>query len=337
MSRVQNRRSVRAVVTAIAFSAAALATPAIAEAGTVKPGPTAQPVLSSAKLYVNPSSPAAKQADQWAKSRPADAALMRYMASQPTATWLGDWNSDIKGAVSDVMRDASRSGSLPVLVAYDIPNRDCGSYSAGGAHDEQAYANWIRGFAAGLGGRQAIVILEPDAVAGSTCLSAAARDSRFTMLRNAVQTLKSGGALVYLDAGNAHWVSASDMADRLRKAGIDQADGFSLNVSNFFSTGDNTTFGTQLSQKLGGKHFVIDTSRNGSATSNGQWCNPNGQSLGTAPTTHTGNSLIDALLWVKQPGESDGTCNGGPTAGKWWADYALGLAQRGASATLASR
>jgi hypothetical protein len=30
------------------------------------------------------------------------------------------------------------------------------------------------------------------------------------------------------------------------------------------------------------------------------------------------------------PGESDGTCNGGPAAGQWWADYALGLAKRAA-------
>lgn len=39
----------------------------------------------------------------------------------------------------------------------------------------------------------------------------------------------------------------------------------------------------------------------------------------------TGNTFIDAFLWVKPPGESDGTCNGGPPAGKFWLDYALGL------------
>jgi endoglucanase len=31
---------------------------------------------------------------------------------------------------------------------------------------------------------------------------------------------------------------------------------------------------------------------------------------------------------VKPPGESDGECNGGPAAGRWWPEYALGLAQR---------
>ena len=39
-------------------------------------------------------------------------------------------------------------------------------------------------------------------------------------------------------------------------------------------------------------------------------------------------ALADALLWVKAPGESDGSCNGGPSAGTWWTEYALGLAER---------
>lgn len=32
-----------------------------------------------------------------------------------------------------------------------------------------------------------------------------------------------------------------------------------------------------------------------------------GAGLGTRPTTDTGNDLIDAIVWVKPPGESDGT------------------------------
>jgi Cellobiohydrolase A (1,4-beta-cellobiosidase A) len=96
-------------------------------------------------------------------------------------------------------------------------------------------------------------------------------------------------------------------------------------------TSDNITYGTAISSSVGGKHFVIDTSRNGlGATADSQWCNPDGRALGTAATTTTGNSLVDAFLWLKRPGESDGTCNGGPNAGGWWADYALGLAQRSA-------
>jgi endoglucanase len=37
--------------------------------------------------------------------------------------------------------------------------------------------------------------------------------------------------------------------------------------------------------------------------------------------------LVDAYLWLKKPGESDGTCNGGPKAGEFWLDRALELAR----------
>jgi endoglucanase len=84
-----------------------------------------------------------------------------------------------------------------------------------------------------------------------------------------------------------------------------------------------------VSARVGGKHYVIDTSRNGLGGIPGEWCNVPGQALGQLPTTRTGRALADAYLWVKYPGESDGTCNGGPRSGQWWGEYALGLAQRG--------
>ena len=78
-----------------------------------------------------------------------------------------------------------------------------------------------------------------------------------------------------------------------------------------------------------GKHFLIDTSRNGLGTT--EWCNPRGQALGVTPTTNTGHPLVDAFLWIKQPGESDGTCGGGPRAGNWWTDIALELSRAASS------
>lgn len=46
------------------------------------------------------------------------------------------------------------------------------------------------------------------------------------------------------------------------------------------------------------------------------------------PTDHQDRRpLIAAYLWIKRPGESDGTCKGGPKAGTWWPEYALGLAR----------
>ena len=76
----------------------------------------------------------------------------------------------------------------------------------------------------------------------------------------------------------------------------------------------------------GDPHFVIDVSRNGQGW-RGTWCNPEGAGLGQEPHVTGGSTRLDALLWVKTPGLSDGTCNGGPAAGQWWESYALALVE----------
>ncbi len=284
-----------------------------------------------ARLYVDPDSNARHQADHWRRSRPGDAAAMDKIAVQPQAVWFGDWSGNIRIAVADTIRAARGAGALPVLVAYDIPKRDCGGFSAGGARSATVYRRWIRGFAAGLGQSRAAVVLEPDAVPDLECLSPAERKQRLRLISKAIATLVSDrNASVYVDAGNQSWHSPRVMASRLKAAGIRRARGFSLNVSNFFTTADEVSYGQAISARIG-KPFVVDTSRNGAGpTRDHQWCNPPGRALGQTPTGHTGQPLVDAFLWIKAPGESDGQCHGGPAAGDWWPQYALGLADRAA-------
>jgi len=300
----------------------------------VPPPPTASPTnpIAGALFWIDPYSNAKKQADAWRSSRPTDAAQMDKIATHSQARWFGGWNSDIYAAISDAVTTITAAGALPVLVAYNIPQRDCGGHSSGGVATPDAYKTWIAAFAAGLAGRKAVVVLEPDAIANMDCLSATDQQVRIDLLQYATQVLKAQGqSVVYLDGGHPGWHSASDMAARLTKANIAASDGFFENVSNFFTTSENISYGTAISSLVGGKHFIIDTSRNGlGPTADYQWCNPSGRALGAAATTQTGNALVDALLWIKAPGESDGACNGGPGAGAWWADYALGLAQRSA-------
>jgi hypothetical protein len=286
--------------------------------------------LTGVKWYVDSNSNAQQQANAWRQSRPADAAELDKIAAQPQADWFGDWSGDVQSAVSTRVSTITSAGAMPVLVAYDIPLRDCGSYSSGGASSASAYRTWIRSFAAGIGTRSAIVVLEPDALAGMDCLSAADQSTRLSLLSDAVSVLASHpGVKTYIDAGNSQWQSAGVIAGRLKSAGIAQAAGFTLNVSNYLPTADERSYGDQVSPLVGGKHFIVDTSRNGLG-SDGQWCNAPGRALGERPTANTGDPLADAWFWIKRPGESDGTCNGGPAAGQWWADYALGLAQRAA-------
>ncbi|WP_241002757.1 glycoside hydrolase family 6 protein [Streptomyces sp. CB01881] len=269
------------------------------------------------------------------QSRTAEADTLLKIAAQPSSQWLGDQAA--KGIVEQVGRRAAAVDRTPVFVVYNIPHRDCGQYSAGGASDAAAYRSWISGLAEALGDRRAWVVLEPDAVAhtlDSCGVKGASAAERYGLLAFAVQELKKRPQVrVYLDAGNPGWAQdPSAMADALRKSGVAVADGFAVNVSNFYGTDRSAAYGTELSTALGGKHFVIDTSRNGNGPLSGDaWCNPPGRALGEPPTTETGKAGVDAYLWIKNPGESDGECGRGePRAGEFWLPYALGLARGGA-------
>ncbi len=317
----QTTEQVAAVVTTVPFVA-----------------PTQQPTVSSngsnpfsgAKLWMNYNSDARKQANTWRTSRPSDAAQIDKIAQSPDVVWLGGWYSDIYKDTKARMTEIKSQGALPVFIAYNIPNRDCGQYSAGGVSNASAYRTWIQNIANAIGSDKAVVVLEPDALTLTDCLSDSQKTERFNLIKDSVNILKSKGNIaVYIDAGHPGWITSSDMADRLNKSGISQANGFALNISNFITTGDNIGYGQDISSKTGGKHFIIDTGRNGvGPTADNQWCNPWGRALGIRPTANTGNSLVDAYLWIKGPGGSDGNCNGGPNAGVWWADYALDMAKR---------
>ena len=84
-----------------------------------------------------------------------------------TALWLGDWTGDVREAAAARVEAARADGSMPVLVAYNIPDRDCGQHSTGGAGGRPGTARWIDDLAAGLGAGPAAVVLEPDALAGA--------------------------------------------------------------------------------------------------------------------------------------------------------------------------
>jgi endoglucanase len=283
------------------------------------------------RLFVDPHSSAQRQAERWSGRRPAAAAAIRRIARRPVADWFGDWNRDVRAAVARRVAAARAAGALPVLVAYNIPGRDCGGQSGGGARSAGAYRRWMRAFAAGIGRARAVVVLEPDALAGLDCLPADGQRERLGLLAAAVRVLGARRRVAtYLDAGHSRWQPAQITASRLAAAGITRARGFSLNVANFGRTAREVEYGRAVSARIGHKRFVVDTGRNGARAPRGAAaCNPPGARLGRPPTARTGRPLVDAYLWVKPPGESDGHCRGGPAAGTWWARYALRLARRG--------
>ncbi|MBA0049632.1 endoglucanase [Streptomyces sp. AJS327] len=293
-----------------------------------------QPASTQTPYWVDPKGSAAQQVDSYRdEDKSSQAELIERIARHPAGHWV-DYE-DPEGDTRRVTDAAEKADRSALLVLYNIPHRDCGQYSKGGAADGNAYRAWVDKVAKGIGDRKATVIVEPDSIPhllDEGCTPQQFHEERYQLLNETVGKLKKlPGTTVYVDAGNPDWVrDPGGLVEPLNRAGIAQADGFALNVSNYQTTRSNTAYGRKVSQMVGNKPFVIDTSRNGNGPIEGaqdeeSWCNPDGRALGESPTTKTGDKRVDAYLWIKRPGESDGECKGGPKAGKWWPKYALDL------------
>lgn len=260
-----------------------------------------------------------------------DADLLQAISCTPQATWiLGDNQGVAGGKVERAVGKAN--GKIPVFVIYNAPQHSSLAWGTGIGNGD-AYLAWVATIADKIGNSDAWIIIEPDAIPLSHNLSPANREIRHAEIRGAVELFKeeAPNARIYLDAGHNVWKIADRMSEYLDAAGIDKADGFSLNVSNYQLLSDEINYGKEISDLTGGKHYIIDTSRNGNGPAGPyDWCNASGRAIGRAPTTDTDNSLIDAFLWIKLPGESDGMCNGGPPPGRFWLDYALDLIREAA-------
>ena len=218
----------------------------------------------------------------------------------------------------------------PVVVLYSIPNRDfSGIHSMGGCDTAEEYLQFVNIVSKELAhGADPIIILEPDALPAVWHKSELLREERTLLLSQAVDILNRNipNPHIYIDIGNPLWIlDTFEAGELLLEAGVANTSGFSLNVSNFFSTEDCVEYGIQIAEMVN-KNFVIDTSRNGAGhLHKDAWCNPPGRKLGVAPTFDTGYEYVDAFLWIKPPTESDGECNGGPAAGRIWPEYAMEL------------
>ena len=282
--------------------------------------------LAGWPFYVNPTSKARVAADGVEPPSPE----LNFIANTPTAYWMDQASTPAVDA--KYIAAAQASGAMPILALYALPHRDCYSYAAGGFGSADAYRGWIDGVASAVGSGPAAIILEPDALAMADCLSPDQRQERFDLMRYAVDTLtRNPATALYIDGGHSRWLSVEDMAARLNQVGVDRARGFSLNTANFFTTDEEIGYGEAISGLTNGANYVIDTGRNGVGPVEGDplyWCNPSGRALGALPTTATAGPHADAYLWVKRPGESDGSCDRGePSAGRFVNQYAIDLAR----------
>ncbi len=238
---------------------------------------------AATRFYLDPYS-AVEYWDTHNTTNSLEPAITSRIGDVPSGIWFTQYDPDrIAGQVRQITTHAAAENTVPVLVLYDIPEVNCSASS--GAPSVAAYESWASAFASGLGDHSVIVIVEPDAISLQTCLSAqqaAARDGAIAYAGSAVRKADPN-ARVYLDAGNSAWNSPQVQAQRLAAADVTaSADGIVSNVSNFLPTADEVAYDEQVLADLGdpsGLHIVVD---------------------------NTGNPLVDAYLWVKDPGQADG-------------------------------
>ena len=305
-----------------------LAVAATATVGTGCSAPKVDPRNATRPVgpfWVDPASQAARHA----ATEPGVARI----AAEPMALTLTGARTDAADLVRAVAGARTAKRTL-VLQVYDLPHRDVGAgYSAGGAPTAAAYRAVTASVAAAISGVPTVVVLEPDSLGQLTDLAPADQQVRYELLRDAVeQYSRLERVAVYLDGTHSDWLSAEEMARRLGQAGVGGAQGFAVNVANFQETGAEGRRAEQISDLTGGAHYLVDTSRNGLPASPGDgssWCNPPGRRLGEVPTTRTGFPRADGYLWIKRPGESDGSCGPGqPPAGQWYPAAAAELLGR---------
>jgi cellulose 1,4-beta-cellobiosidase len=188
----------------------------------------------------------------------------------------------------------------------------------------------------------------------------------------AIAKLSLPNVFIYVDAAHSGWLgwpknivkTAPMFKEILTMAGgPDRIRGFATDVSNYNPAKDPTNpkrdphaapsdelgYVVDLNKALEaegitGKGFIIDTSRDGKAyirSTPGNWCNIKGAGLGERPQAAPA-PLVDAYLWVKVPGESDGVADpkaprfdqncasedatpGAPQAGKMFESYLIDL------------
>jgi len=246
------------------------------------------------------------------------AADISAMIRTPQAVWLtGDSPAEVQREVRQITHRAAGKRELPVLVAYNLPFRDCAQYSAGGATNVAEYEAWIDAVAAGIGDRDAVVLLEPDGLGIIPWYSpntgsglewcrpaeadpATAASDRFAMLNHAVDSLGANpGTRVYLDGTHSAWLGVGDVADRLNRAGVQRADGFFLNVSNYQTTATSLKYGDWISQCL---WFGTNAAEGGWRQGHFEYCaSQYYPSTGYADTTATDQWYVDNVTNAANP------------------------------------
>ncbi|PKY02029.1 cellobiohydrolase II [Aspergillus campestris IBT 28561] len=226
-----------------------------------------------------------------------------------------------------------------------------GEYAIGnnGVANYKKYIDAIRAQLVKYSDVHTILLIEPDSLANlvtnlNVPKCANAQAAYMECVSYALKELDLPNVSMYIDAGHAGWLgwaanvgpAATLYASVYKDAGSPAAvRGLATNVANYnawsigtcpsYTSGntncDEKRYINALAPLLRDAgfpaHFLMDTSRSGAQPTKqsawGDWCNVIGTGFGERFSTNTGDPLLDAFVWVKPGGESDGTSDSSAT------------------------
>ena len=228
---------------------------------------------------------------------------------------------------------AAKADRDALLVLYNIPHRDCGQFSKGGAADGDAYRAWLDKVAKGIGDRAATVILEPDALPHLVdgCTPQEFHEERYDLLKGAVEQAQAAAEHQGVPGRGQRRLVARPTRSSSRCSGraSTRRTASRVNVSNFQTTAASKDLRQAAlregrRQALRHRHQPQRQRPVHGRRPEGDLVQPAGPGAGRGADDED-----RATRWSTRICGSSGrasrtaTCKGGPKAGEWWPEYAL--------------
>jgi endoglucanase len=273
-----------------------------------------------------------------------EAKLLTKIANEPEANRFSLYSAGggpgaIYGQVHKIVCDnmAADPGSIPIFTTFFL-------YQAGYCETKQKilahrhiFERQINEMARGIANRPAVMLLELDAVGASKCmqLNGALRYWEADMRYEINKLAALPHTVIYMEGGYADGNSPAYTARVLNAVGVRKIRGFWTNDTHEDWTINEVHWGERVSRLTHGAHFIVNTANNGRGPlvpphrvhhGNEVLCNAPNRGLGPRPQVSPGSADVDAFLWTAPPGNSSGTCGGGPAAGTFWVTKAESLA-----------
>ncbi|KAJ3469938.1 hypothetical protein MRS44_000037 [Fusarium solani] len=239
------------------------------------------------------------------------------VADVPSYQWMDSFEhiSLMEDTLVDIRKANQAGGNYAgQFVVYDLPDRDCAAAASNGEN----YINTIKKIIQSYSDIRILLVIEPDSLANlvtnmDVAKCAKAHDAYISLTNYAVTELNLPNVAMYLDAGHAGWLgwpnnqgpAAKLFASIYKDAGKPAAlRGLATNVANYnawsLSSAPPYTQGASIYDEKSYIHAM-------GPLLGAEWLAWCSLHYRPGPFWQAAHRLLDAFVWVKPGGESDGT------------------------------